>query len=781
MKDFRLLAVRPLNGTSDKFKKNLKNQVIYKFYQDFKFVEKTTEKEILKSNENLHVEEVTVLFPEKITSNIYSSNNLNINVSAIVGQNGSGKSSLIDFYNIVLYYLACNHFKTMVSTEVQILNDLRLLVHFVKEYYNEIKKYQVIENEYKIDLSVETNLLDESDLISISLMLASQLQFRNVHPFVSFEDKKMELAFSEILWRYSIESRRNYDIHPENTLHHTEYIYKELNKSIAEKLSHLATNFQIEKDFNLTLNQELNFQIFYQIEDQPYLLEKIDQKVTIPEKNLYYTILLNYSLHSMNSKNLGTWIYKLFHKNDGYQTPNVINPYRDNGNIDVNSELALSTDRLTYNIIEQLRHSGKAQVLNKYDFKKLIFKLKNKSYYKHKELKFDYSDKEKFLDFAGQIPSPYRLDMKPHNILDYCVGYLIKKFRKISSTYMNHFYQVDDFSGMDFPTQVEELEKWQANKAKEFLLKSNSHVARKFNQTYNFLVNYATYTTKLDFLNNWDLSQELQLTETELKLWINAVENEFELKDKGTNEVLLYLFPALFDIDIEFEKDGSNIRLSDFSSGEQQYVFNINTITYHINNLKTVKQIVGSTIKKYNYVNIILDEIELYYHPEYQKNLVQDLINEINKLDSLGELKNFNFLFLTHSPFILSDIPNQNILRLEEGSPSLKEFEQTFAANIHDLLANDFFLQGFMGKFAKKFIRRLVKKISNLSDNEFSEEAYIQYLDKINLIGEPVIKNSVRSFLDKKFGDLLVLTNRQKELTKELSIINNRLSNNGAD
>ena len=86
-----------------------------------------------------------------------------------------------------------------------------------------------------------------------------------------------------------------------------------------------------------------------------------------------------------------------------------------------------------------------------------------------------------------------------------------------------------------------------------------------------------------------------------------------------------------------------------------------------------------------------------------------------------------------------------------------------------------------MGKFAKKFIRRLVKKISNLSDNEFSEEAYIQYLDKINLIGEPVIKNSVRSFLDKKFGDLLVLTNRQKELTKELSIINNRLSNNGAD
>lgn len=36
----------------------------------------------------------------------------------------------------------------------------------------------------------------------------------------------------------------------------------------------------------------------------------------------------------------------LFHKNDGYQTPLVITPYRKNGNIDSNTERTLSKERL---------------------------------------------------------------------------------------------------------------------------------------------------------------------------------------------------------------------------------------------------------------------------------------------------------------------------------------------------------------------------------------------------------------------------------------------------
>jgi hypothetical protein len=39
------------------------------------------------------------------------------------------------------------------------------------------------------------------------------------------------------------------------------------------------------------------------------------------------------------------WLHGIFHKNDGYQTPIVITPFRDNGNIDINKENHLALER----------------------------------------------------------------------------------------------------------------------------------------------------------------------------------------------------------------------------------------------------------------------------------------------------------------------------------------------------------------------------------------------------------------------------------------------------
>jgi hypothetical protein len=778
MKGLKLLAIRPLDGTNDRFKKNLQNQVIYKFYQDFKFKDQN-DLDIIEVNDNLDVNDLRVIFPEA-NIDIYSSDKLNINVSAIVGPNGSGKSSLIDFYNLIFYYLSCSHFKTMVSTSEQLINNLRFTVHFVKEYYNEIIKFQGEVNSLKVDVSTPTEKLDEDQLKNTAESLISALDFRNLQGLKNLASIENELAFQEVIRRYTIEGTKHYGLLINYSSYQIEFVYKDLNRSVANKLKEIISDYEREKAFNRELDTEFNFQIFYQIENEIYKIEKIKDEVTFPQQEIFYTILLNYSLHSMNSNSLGEWVFKLFHKNDGYQTPNVINPYRYKGNIDVNSELELSKDRLTYNIIDQYSNKSTADILKRYKFKKFILTLKSDNHYSTDKLGFDYKNKQDFLEFLSTIPTPHRFEVKDgKNILDFCIGYLIKKFRKISSTYMNHFYTIDDFSGLDFPSQVDELEKWQVIKAKEFLISSNSHVARKFNQTFNFLIHYDFLVQKLDFIANWNIHEEIHLHEDELEKWIKLCQQGFDCKD--THELILNLFPSIFSVDIELEKNGNIIKLSDLSSGEQQYIFNINTVTYHINNLKTVETLNDTSIKKYNYVNIILDEVELYYHPEYQKRLVRDLLTEIEAIDSLGDLKNFNILFLTHSPFILSDIPNKNILRLEDGKPSSRKFEQTFGANIHDILANDFFLDGFMGEFAKEYIKDLIKDIENAPDNNLSEEKYIQFLDKINLIGEPVIKNSARSFLDKKFEEILVLTKKREELQRELLIVNKRLDNNGAN
>jgi hypothetical protein len=98
---------------------------------------------------------------------------------------------------------------------------------------------------------------------------------------------------------------------------------------------------------------------------------------------------------------------------------------------------------------------------------------------------------------------------------------------------------------------------------------------------------------------------------------------------------------------------------------------------------------------------VILEEIELYYHPELQQQFVMYLIGGLNQM-TLENIKGINVMIVTHSPYVLSDIPNTNVLALKKNqSKPMKEL-RTFGANIHDMLKDSFFLQGgSMGYFAQ--------------------------------------------------------------------------------
>ena len=86
----------------------------------------------------------------------------------------------------------------------------------------------------------------------------------------------------------------------------------------------------------------------------------------------FYTIATNYSLQAYIShdyKNEPTvsysvqeqanvpgesiWLDNLFHKNDGYMCPLVLNPYRDKGKIDMENEEHLTEQRLEAILIEE--------------------------------------------------------------------------------------------------------------------------------------------------------------------------------------------------------------------------------------------------------------------------------------------------------------------------------------------------------------------------------------------------------------------------------------------
>ena len=680
---FKLLAIKPLQGCDRIFLKNLKEDETYKFYQNF----------IYPDN-----------FDNEKHLDIYSNDKININISAVVGENGSGKSSLIDFFNAINYYLSCYHFKTMSPTDYTLEIQIRSLFAFSKEFINEMKD-ELNEESFLYPISEyfinDFSELDYKEIAQELLNYLGNLIKKKENIFIDREKatiKINKLEDESIYYLYEYISDSNC----------IEEKFWKLIDLIKEKLNYLPEKLYQEKEYNNKIKNYFNFELYYQNNNKIEKIKKSGDKVTLTDESFFYSILLNYSLHSLNATVMGEWIHSLFHKNDGYQTPIVINPYRENGVIDINKEKKLSIDRLFYNLLEQLNSDKNATLLKKYTFNKLILKLKFYNREPSKEIDSVISDKHSFLVFLSNHIHTVIYDSNK-NILDYVFGYIFIKFRKISGTYMTHFYDLDY-------SEVQDNDDWKNKRAVDYINENEkSHVTRKFYQSYNFLKNYEKYSNKLDFINQWNLDEEIELTKENLTEWIELIKNEI-LKGQDeiiTEDILVHLFPAIFDIDIEFLIDGKTVKLSDMSSGEQQYIFNISTIVYHINNLKTIKEKEGTKIKSYKNVNIILDEVELYYHPQFQKNLVNDITKSIQEIQGLGELTNFNILFLTHSPFILSDIPNDNVLKLKAGIPENSINEKTFGANIHDLLHNDFFLQdGFMGEFAKEKIEDVIFQLN---------------------------------------------------------------------
>ena len=103
----------------------------------------------------------------------------------------------------------------------------------------------------------------------------------------------------------------------------------------------------------------------------------------------------------------------------------------------------------------------------------------------------------------------------------------------------------------------------------------------------------------------------------------------------------------------------------------------------------------------------------------------------------LDNIKAVNIILVTHSPFVLSDIPKNNVLFLQEGVPVRVMQENTFGANIHSLLQNGFFLEGApMGEFAKEKINKMFER---LHKGEYGEGLF----EEIKLVSEPLLKTQL--------------------------------------
>ena len=76
-------------------------------------------------------------------------------------------------------------------------------------------------------------------------------------------------------------------------------------------------------------------------------------------------------------------------------------------------------------------------------------------------------------------------------------------------------------------------------------------------------------------------------------------------------------------------------------------------------------------------------------------------------------IKSIPDYFCYTSPFILSDIPTENILALKKDCTETKELK-TFSANIYDILNTSFFMEeGAIGDYAQWIIQFVLERLEN--------------------------------------------------------------------
>lgn len=525
--------------------------------------------------------------------------------------------------------------------------------------------------------------------------------------------------------------------------------------------------------------------VFHLMDEDPVVLtafegDKVCEEYVLMEQfvewarnNLFYTIVTNYSLQAFNANDYfleechhlkageekdefgeNIWINSLFHKNDGYMTPIVLNPYRDNGVIDMNREHRLTIYRLSEIMIYAERH--RRDFMEGYRLHTISYRFDSSSLDK-KFIEENHVAADKYRNY--KVGDNHRNDIGTlilqgygkagqldfNDMVHRTAGmYLIYKTLSIASKYpaYEEFAEIGDLSC--FQRNVDAGLQEQITKLVKNILKDKSHITLKIRQTLHFV----------EALLDGNLQpKDLLNSRFPYDWYIERVAPDKELR--SMRDIQEYLPPSFFTTEIEVDRFVDGKRMNEepipkerLSSGERQYLYMFSTYIYHILNLLSIQE---SHRVKYRRINLVLDEVEICFHPEYQRKFVNELLGYIKRL-YMNRNASFNIIIATHSPFILSDIPQCNILYLEDGRvPDTSEFKNPFAANICDILYQSFFLKnGFVGEYARRKINDIIKRLS--PKGYFTEKWEEQFGLLMGMIGDPFLKMQLHQLYEDRWN-----------------------------
>ena len=488
------------------------------------------------------------------------------------------------------------------------------------------------------------------------------------------------------------------------------------------------------------------------------------------------------------------WINALFHKNDGYMCPININPYRHEGTIDMNKEMRLTRSRVAA-LLQYFKYRGQ-HLIDYYQLHEVIYTYNPfilKGYFNSDKILERYNtlmpvndeeekeNREKYKDENGKklkwilalfqetlksekdnvakvILREFDINPEAYNEESYRVGmlYLICKVLNIGITYPKYILQTKIKVEYDFINSLDVTSDGSILSVISELAKmvrdEESHVTLKVRRAVLYLQNYAKIRRSTEY--------GLEMYEEDLGLtghdYLNAFDDRPDIEKIQQDVTLLYSLkeleqltpPSIYEQHVYLKKEneqgqvyGKPIELSLLSSGERQFVFSVSSIIYHLTNLLSVED----TLPKYHCFNLVIDEVEICFHPEYQRTFLKNLLRLLDRLEFNGGERYINILLTTHSPFLLSDIPESHILYMTQDD--VVPTGKTFGANIYDLLNQQFFMSNTIGEFAAQKINEVARVYRLDNDPEMRErlfrEGYERMVSLYALIGDEYLKKVV--------------------------------------
>lgn len=644
----------------------------------------------------------TVVIPNGFTEDtmLYDSGSISVSISAIVGENGSGKSSILDM---------------MVRT----LNNIATAFLGEKPQYAAAEHVHYIEYVYGSILFLQGHEIKRIDV----------------------EGRKIQLVHYRVYNGNGVAQDRI-----EYHMSSKEVLLDVRNNNVDNLLSRRTQSMRKLAELFYTI--VCNYSLYaYNPSDywEEYTNEERIDKIRPKQNYLKYPYLR-------------CWLTGLFHKNDGYQMPLVLNPMRMNGVINAPKENRLAKERLLSMLFYKEDNN------------------ENSSYYPFKIINKNHVIVGLSLNDLRDENYIWTRDWMIEKGLFGIRSRLYRDFERISNEIVNYLVVKE---GIDTNGAKHKL-------ACRYVVYKILKIGKNYKKYNKILSNLRKTNCSLDLLHHHIDELLYDYSHITMKLRRTLMYLESKIYDDGRQvyklkdieekaktfiadynlfnelphrELADFLPPPIFDIEFQIVKrenidengnynEQNIIPFWSLSSGERQIAYIISNFVYHVVNINSVHYnevdvVANQPLLKYKYINVIFDEIELYFHPDLQRRFLF-LIVEALKSIHIEYIEGINILLVTHSPFVLSDLPKSNVLALSRTNEDV--VGETFCANIQEMLGQNFFMEYSMGKIAQKQVEEIFCTYNHIAGNEhveISEEDWKRFSYVTSIVGDEYLHSSL--------------------------------------